>query len=50
MAIIHNYIFDGICKREHKNGAPIKCNTSELNRGYINMYLTILGQSRHSNI
>ena len=50
MAIIHNYTFDGICKREHKNGALIKCNTSELNRGYINIYLTSMGKSRYNII
>ena len=33
-------------KENIKNGAPIKCNTSELNRGYINLYLTSMGKSR----
>ena len=37
-------------KENIKNGAPIKCNTSELNRGYINIYLTSMGKSRYNII
>ena len=37
-------------KENIKNGAPIKCNTSELNRGYINLYLTSMGKSRYNII
>ena len=37
-------------KENIKNGAPIKCNTSELNRGYINLYITSMGKSRNDSI